>query len=266
VLSLFASRIACFAAGFFSMMAVTSVFVAPLRPNERPATSVAKPVTSAQGDTAALSSLGRTVSAAISRSEATTEGKSDNELRAIVERAKKHLDDNWRRDAGRFAKEVPKGADEGRLVIARQATSYIDQLTTLPRAAGVAHENPFFGLGRAELAAIQYDESGSFTTNERRAAASEAGRQYGEWSAEVCARGLEEHSLTGRSNRFLSEVLAYFDALPAIERAALPKGYMDRLRSEASAPEKDDTHGWPEHLSMALPRPLQGDNPAEHSP
>jgi hypothetical protein len=210
--------------------------------------------------------LGRTLSAAISRAEATTKGQSENELRAIVKRAEVHLNDDWRRDMGRFAKEAPDGADEGRLTISRQATRYIDQMTSPPRAAGLARENPFFGLGRAELAAIQYDESGSFTTNERRAAASEAGRQYGEWSAEICARATRERALTGKSEHALNEILAYFDALPAIERAALPKGYMERLRAEVAASENDDMRTWPDPLSMALSCRWQGENANQHLP
>lgn len=259
------------------MMAVPSLSASPWRVAERAPASAsapasvsasvpvcAKPDSTSQGDTASLSSLGRVLSGAISRAEATTQGKSDNELRAIVKRAEVHLNDDWRRDMARFAKEVPDGADEGRLAISRQATRYIDQMTTPPRAAGIACENPFFGLGRAELAAIQYDESGSFTTNERRAAASEAGRQYGEWSAEVCARAAKERALTGKSDHVLSEILAYFDALPAIERAALPKGYMERLRAEVAASENDDTRACPDPLSMALACRWQGENANQH--
>jgi hypothetical protein len=249
------------------MMIVSSTPAsAPWRADERLSGQVATSHPGPQPDTVSLSSLGRSVSTAISRAEAATEGKSTGELRAIVKRAETHLNDDWRRDAATFAKETPKGADEGRVAISRQATSYIKQLTTLPRPAGIARENPFFGLSRTELSAIQYDESGSFTTNDRRAAVSEVGRQYGEWSAAVCARAMKEHALTGKTTDFLKEVLAYFDALPAIDRAALPKGYMERLRMEVHASEKDDVDALADPLSMVLPCRWQGDSATAHSP
>jgi hypothetical protein len=89
-------------------------------------------------------------------------------------------------------------------------------------------------MSRSDLAAIQYDQTGRFTPDERRAAASEAGRQYGEWSAQVCERAASERARTGKTVNFLREVLAYYEALPAVERAALPAGHLANLRLKAA--------------------------------
>jgi len=90
--------------------------------------------------------------------------------------------------------------------------------------------------------------------NERRAAASEAGRQYEEWSAAASARAWGESTQTGKLTNFLREVLAYFDALPPIEKEAAPEGYEKRLRATVSASAKDDTPYSPEWLNNLLPR------------
>lgn len=210
--------------------------------------------TSAGGDTVSISPLGRALAAAVARADAATKDLGRAELRSLVERTRKTVhNEEWHRDAKKLATELPQGADAGRADIAQKAVKFIERLTTLPRPPGLERDNPFYGLSRAELAAIEYDETGSFTMNERRAASSEAGRQYGEWSVEVCARARDESARTGKTTHFYREILAYFEALPAIEQVALPDGYMDRLRAEVAAGRKDDTNTWTTWLTMGAP-------------
>lgn len=207
---------------------------------------------SSANSTVVISPMGRVLGAAITRAEKATRDASPSELRSLVERTQNLLMDNWHDDAVRHADKLPPGADEARRDIAQRAAHYIERLTAPQPSAGVETENPFFGLSRAELAAIQYDESGSFTTNERRAASSEAGRQEGAWSADVCARAAQERERTGKMTHFLREILAHFDTLPAVEQAAAPLGYVERLRTDVAAAEKDDTTAWADYLKVGM--------------
>lgn len=206
-------------------------------------------------DDVCISPQARAFGAAIDRAEAAMKALSRSDLKALATRTEKNvLSGEWHRDATRLADEKPVDADPSRMDVARRAARFIDRLTAPPRPAGLEKDNPFYGLSRTELAAIQYDESGSFTTNERRAACSEAARQYGEWTAKVCARGMEERALTGKMTNFYREILAYFETLPTIEQVTLPDGYMDRLRAEVAASEKTDMSMWAEYLTLGSPR------------
>lgn len=182
--------------------------------------------------------------AAISEAEDALTRVSPGELKSLVIRTQ---DGIFRRDwvgsANDLAKEMPAGADEDRLEIARRATAFVQRLTS-SHPMGNAQDNPFYGMTRADLAAIAYDESGRFTMNERRAAFNEAGRQAGEWSAEVCARSSGPQAGSGDITDFLREILAYYEALPAVEQAATPIGYIDRLREAVAGSENSDTANW----------------------
>lgn len=219
-----------------------------------PVKSVGAARAPAKKDTVSISPRARAFGEAIDRAGAAMKALSRSDLRALATRTEQNvLSGEWHRDAIRLADERPVDADPSRMDVARRAAHFIDRLTAPPRPAGLEKENPFYGLSRADLAAIQYDESRSFTTNERRAACSEAARQYGEWTAKVCAKGMEEHARTGKMTNFYREVLAYFEALPTIEQVTLPDGYMERLRAEVAASEKTDMSMWVEYLTMGSP-------------
>jgi hypothetical protein len=200
------------------------------------------PAPAVDADTSRISPASRSASslrAAISQAQDELARKSPGELESLARRTQDRiLTRDWVGSANDLAKEAPAGANEHRLEITRSATAFVQRLTS-SRPVGNAQDNPFYGMTRADLAAIAYDESGSFTTNERRAAFNEAGRQAGEWSAKVCAQGSGPQARSGDITDFLREILAYYEALPAVEQAATPTGYIDRLRKAVVGSEHD---------------------------
>jgi hypothetical protein len=88
----------------------------------------------------------------------------DKQEKGIRDTLAVKLSEDARHDADR---ETPISVDPARLAQARQATRFAYKLD----------DNPFAGLTRDELNAIVYDETKSFTVNERRAAFAEL-KQY----------------------------------------------------------------------------------------
>lgn len=128
----------------------------------------------------------------------------------------------------RFDREVPKTNDVELLARARQATAYINST-----AEGKNSEaNPFSGLSRDQLANIVYDDSGTYTVNERRAASYEADRQDEAWRVRITNQAMNEYNNTGKLTNFYKSVLDYFKELPAIEQAQYPAGYANGLQSK----------------------------------
>jgi len=118
--------------------------------------------------------------------------------------------------------EVPNTNDPQLLARARQATDFINGKA---RAS-----NPFKGMPRDQLALIAYDESGTFTVNERRAAWGESYDQEEVWRQLVVRKADSEYGRTGKLTKFFTEVLAYYKDLPEIEQAQYPEGYEMKLQ------------------------------------
>ena len=102
---------------------------------------------------------------------------------------------------------------------AQQATDYVTNNGS----------NPFKGLSQEQLSLIIYDESGTFTVNERIAAYDESYSQEQEWRRWVCAMGSAEASTTGSRTNFYKEVLAHYEGLPLIEQVQYPDDYTEQL-------------------------------------
>nr|WP_314876624.1 hypothetical protein [uncultured Pseudomonas sp.] len=107
--------------------------------------------------------------------------------------------------------------------------------------------NPFKGLSRDQLSLITYDESGSFTINERRAASWEADAQHQEWARYIIDKMDIERQRTGRSDEALLETIHYYDSLPRIEVAAYGN-YEAMIRMQMGAVEIE----WPEFNTSLL--------------
>ncbi|WP_312481234.1 hypothetical protein [Stutzerimonas nitrititolerans] len=116
--------------------------------------------------------------------------------------------------------EVPDTDDPELLARAKQATNFVNG----------SGSNPFKGMSRDQLALIAYDDSGTFTVNERRAAWQEAYDQEEAWRQKVVAQAMDEYNRTGKMTNFFKEVLAYYNGLPAIEQAQYPDDYASRLQ------------------------------------
>jgi len=118
--------------------------------------------------------------------------------------------------------EVPNTNDPQLLARARQATNFINGKAS----------NPFKGMSRDQLALIAYDESGTFTVNERRAAWDESYRQEEVWRQLVALKADSEYGRTGKLTKFFTEVLAHYKGLPEIEQAQYPESYEMELQGK----------------------------------
>ncbi len=122
--------------------------------------------------------------------------------------------------------EVPKTNDPLHLARARQATAFTNNREG---------PNPFKGMSREQLSLIAYDESGTFTVNERNAAWSEGNAQDQVQKRILCAKIVEEYNRTGKVVNSLLDVLKFYKSLPAIDQAVkIPAGYEEELRSRIS--------------------------------
>ncbi|CAM3331471.1 hypothetical protein BZK31_23445 [Pseudomonas floridensis] len=121
--------------------------------------------------------------------------------------------------------EVPDTDDPVLLERARQATLF-------ERGSG---KNPFAGLSPDQLRLIMYDESGSFTINERSAAFDEEYSQDQAWKRVMIQRYMDEYNETGKGTQTLFMILAHYNDLPPIEKAQYPAFYPANLTSGDSA-------------------------------
>ncbi|MEN5303906.1 hypothetical protein [Pseudomonas sp. TWI628] len=193
------------------------------------------PVTAAAQsvDELELSALGKQLSAAIERADARDSSLSRKELAALGARI-------WEQVAGAsyyFAKKlhdayVPNTDDPALLARAEQATNFVNG----------RGQNPFKALGREELSAIVYDESGDFSVNERNAAWKEINQRDCDWSREVCDQLAGEYQRTGKTDRTSLAILAHYRGLPRIEEAQLLGNYEVDILMNRSASDAD----WPE--------------------
>ena len=117
--------------------------------------------------------------------------------------------------------EVPDSSDPARLTRAAQATKFVSGNGS----------NPFAGLSRDSLALISYDDSGLYTTNERRAAWEEAFDQESAWRKEFAAKAMAEYNSSGKLTDAFRSALDHFKTLPAIEQAQYPGDYEAKLQA-----------------------------------
>lgn len=173
------------------------------------------------GSTSTVSNLARQLGEAAAHAEARDASLSRKEL---GQKATAQLDQitgyDYYLNQERHDAEVPNTDDPELLARAKQATSFVNG----------SGSNPFKGMSRDQLALIAYDDSGSFTVNERRAAWSEAYSQEEAWRQKVVAQAMDEYNRTGKMTNFFKEVLAYYNELPAIEQAQYPDDYASRLQ------------------------------------
>lgn len=168
-------------------------------------------------DTARLSSLAQMLSDAATRA-ATRDASTDRKgLASIAERATQqiHSPAYENTKAARDA-EVPPSDDAQRLNQARQATDYLN-------GKGA---NPFKGLSLEQLTLIVYDESDTFTVNERRAALVASHEEQEAWSKAVSKQVMDEYNRDGHmSPKTLKGILDYYKGLPAILESQLVDSY-----------------------------------------
>ncbi len=123
--------------------------------------------------------------------------------------------------------QVPDTEDPAHLARARQATAFLNAPNK---------PNPFKGLSQEQLALIAYDESGTFTVNERRAAWIESNAQEQVQRRILCKKMEDEYNRTGKVANTLLDVYKFYQSLPSIERAVqIPAAYEDQLLARINA-------------------------------
>ncbi|MFJ5333206.1 hypothetical protein [Pectobacterium versatile] len=119
------------------------------------------------------------------------------------------------------AEELPDTDDLELLARAKQANDFANGRGT----------NPFKGLSRDQLALIAYDDSNTFTVNERRAALLESSEQESAWSHWVVLKSKQEWNAGEfKQTEFFKLVLEHYEGLPLIEQVQAPANYESRLK------------------------------------
>lgn len=124
--------------------------------------------------------------------------------------------------------EIPATDNPDVLARAKQATAFVNDADQGKQTVS----NPFSGLSRDQLALIVYDDSGTYTVNERRAAASEADKQEEAWRVQLTAHAMNEYNQTGKLTQSFAAGLEHYRELPAIEQAQYPADYERDLESK----------------------------------
>lgn len=124
-------------------------------------------------------------------------------------------------NSGTRAMEVPKTNDPELLDRAREASAFVTRTLAGDKNA----KSPFENLSREQLNLIAFDDSASFTLNERRAAWQGVQKMDEDWRKVAINEGVIEQARTGKASRFYNDAQSYLKSLPAIERAvSYPKG------------------------------------------
>lgn len=191
-------------------------------------------------DKASMSSLSRQLGESAVRAETRAKTLSRSELGAEAKRVLVTLVDNYEANQAIHNREVPKTDDPGLLNRARHATQFLTQSLS----GNQGGKSPFSGFSREQLVLIAYDEKGPYTVNERRVAWGDVQKIESDWRFKAIAQGSLETSVTDPRARFLTEALAHYRGLPAIEQAQYDEGYEARLqhniKQDGGPPRQDD--------------------------
>ncbi|OUM04916.1 hypothetical protein BW686_24120 [Pseudomonas syringae] len=182
--------------------------------------------TTANSDTATLSTLAKQLNDSAARADARDSGLGFKELGTL---AKDIIDKvggtSYYANRKLHDAEVPKTDDPALIERARQATEF----------ANGTGKNPFAGLSQDQLRLVIYDEGGDYTVNERNAAYLENHDLEQAWKRDVTKRYVDEYNETGKSTDTLLMILAHYDELPPIEKAQYPNNYAANLASGDSS-------------------------------
>lgn len=179
--------------------------------------------TTSTGTSSTVSNLARQLSEAATRAEARDASLSRKELgqkaATVVDQI---VGDSYTAQKAKHDAEVPNTNDPTLLARAQQATDFVNGKAS----------NPFGGMSQDQLTLIAYDESDTFTVNERRAAWQEAYDQEEAWRQKVVVKSIDEYNRTGKLTNFFTEVLEHYEGLPAIEQAQYPENYAADLQQK----------------------------------
>lgn len=184
--------------------------------------------TASSGTSATISTLARQLAASATRVDALARTLNRSQLAARANAILGAL--TAKADAAqqaKYDKETPRTGDPALLARAKQATAF---MVSTRSGATSSVANPFAGLSREQLYYVVYDDSGSYTFNERAAALNEVSRQEAQWRDKVSADGKAEYNQSGKLTKFFTALLDHYKGLPAIAQAQYPDGYARNLQ------------------------------------
>lgn len=191
------------------------------------------------GGALAISTLAQQLAASASRAEERDKTLTRSEL---ADKAKSIMNqiagDSYYAKKSIHDSEIPNTSDPELLSRAKQATAFANDASR----GGHSIKNPFSGLSQEQLSNIIYDDSGTYTMNERYAAYRESYDQEEAWRVKVAAQAMAEYNSTGKLTNFFKSVLDHFKELPAIEQAQYPKDYASDLQSKIDLDFNYRTH------------------------
>lgn len=194
-------------------------------------TESTRPIAAALSDAPSFSTLSRQLADSAVRAEHRENTLSRKQLGELAGKLNEQIWGNsYYANKAMHDKEVPNTSDRELLARAKSATDFVNLPTKWDQTA----KNPFAGLSSDQLTLIAYDDSGSYTVNERQAASYGAYRIEQAWKKKVCDMMMEEYARTGEAEtpKVLAELLSYYRALPRIEQAQHPEGYEAGLQSK----------------------------------
>ncbi|SQF98797.1 Uncharacterised protein [Paucimonas lemoignei] len=200
---------------------VSSVTASPNGSLTKSQVTTVNAVVGSQKDTSSISSLSLQLSESAARASARDSSLSRKELGAKASELLSQISgDGYFANKKAIDAEVPDTDDPVLLARAENSTQFVNG----------SGKNPFSGMSSDQLSLIIYDDSGSFTTNERRAAWSESFDQESVWRQKVAANAMAEYNGTGKLTKFFTAALEHYKDLPAIEQAQYPESYEAKLQ------------------------------------
>jgi len=171
-------------------------------------------------DSSTVSTLASQLSEASVRAQVRDARLTRTELGSMARNTSNELvSANYTANKSKYDSEVPDSDNPTLLARAKSATQYTNGLG----------KNPFSGMPMDQLALITYDDSGTFTANERRAALEESSKQEFAWRQRVVAEAEYEYNNTGKLTKFFKSVLDHYKGLPPVEQAQYPNNYETKL-------------------------------------
>lgn len=172
---------------------------------------------------ASISILARQLSESAARAELRDGQLDRRQLGMEAERLLSQiLGDIYQAEKVSHNQEVPETDNPELLDRAKKATEYVVRSDQHDRNV----VNPFVGLSRELLNLIVYDDKGSYTINERRAAWYGVNNIEARWNRRLMHESDIESALkNGRTPNFYAEVVAHYKSLPLIEQAQYPEDY-----------------------------------------
>lgn len=147
---------------------------------------------------------------------------------------------SYHNNKARHDAEVPDTNNPVLLERANQATDFVNGKGS----------NPFKGLSTDQLTLITYDENGTFTVNERRAAWEEKYDQWQDWKKEVGDKIMREWKEKGTIIGGLTKVLEHYKNLPPIEQAQYPDFWLASLSAQITHYSGQESLSGESHTSL----------------